>query len=221
MDSEQSKLRPVTPTSDSQDDSPPNWSGGFSWSYGSLLSSFDSAVSYDTDQGEEQRWRLQLPVHGAIALRRALKRGDDPFDIERQQRSQLHHECESKYGPLRDVDVVFKDVDWVAAVQPHSEAANVVDGEDLSPGSVLRADEMSIREHLARFGIDETNWRDHFVVDGEDKGKEQPDGADQAEEEEGPFDGLLEHYYYARRRSDVQAEAWLEENPFAGRPASA
>lgn len=177
------------------------------------VSTFSSLGSDDFDEDEEEeRWRLKLPIHGEIALRRAFKRGEDPFTIERQQRSNYVHEIESKYGPLKDVDIVFYDVDYTSENQPRSVMAKMIEGRPISPGALPTPGQMNIEEYCEAFGGDKKYINGLMVADEENDADPDEQGSVTA--------GLLEDYFYAGSFSAKLAEKGFEIDPFEGRPAS-
>lgn len=177
------------------------------------ISYYYSYISDDTDESEVEPWKLKLPIHGRIALRRAMKRGEDPFDVQREQRSRFVHECSDKHGPYKDVAVSFQDVDYGAPHQPRSEMARKIDGEPVSPGSVPKVHQMNIQEYSEAFGIDWQDLKEWMIVD--EGGNEEQ----QVEQQIHPSE-LLENYYYARQLSNPSAEGWFDVNPFEGCPES-
>lgn len=178
-----------------------------------VASSFSSDSSGYTDMTEEEHWHLKLPIHGEIALRRAFKRGEDPFTIEREQRSNYVHEIESKYGPLNDVEIVFFDVDYTAVNQPRSVIARMMEGEPISPGALPTPGQMSIAEYCEAFGVDKKYIAELMMADEVNIG-----GTDQQEPSSA---NLLAQHPHPRVYSEQSVEQTFELDPFKGRPASA
>lgn len=164
----------------------------------------DSDDMSDDSYEEEsvvRRWYLRLPIHGNVALRRAIQRGDDPFQIHRQQRSQLHHEMELRRGPLRNINTTFHSVDFGKGMQQRSRMSRILAGEPISPGSLPRPEQMSLSEFESVFGK---------VVMGDDW---EDTGAEELVQE--PFD-LLDYSYLPTLSAPVE-EGFFSEDPFNGR----
>ena len=92
------------------------------------------------EQLKNRPWRLELPIHGTIARRRALGREEDPADIAREQESRSQHEHACKFGPLADVNTSFREVDWIALSKHQSRMSSINGGEPVSPKTVTRVE---------------------------------------------------------------------------------
>lgn len=102
--------------------------------------------------GQPKAWQLKLPINGTIAKRRALKRGEDPADIEREQYSRFWHEHECRFGLLKDVDVTFRPVDWDSESRLGRRMERIDHGEPVSPKSKPRVEQMKPHEFEDAFG---------------------------------------------------------------------
>ncbi|KAF2482867.1 hypothetical protein BDY17DRAFT_136612 [Neohortaea acidophila] len=162
----------------------------------SIYSPITSASASFDDNTSEASWTLHLPIFGAIALRRAHQRAADPFQIQREQMSQLHHEIAEKTGPLRDTDVVFREVDWTGEGKGGGR-----DGEDMSPKSKLPTRGVTEQSDL-----------------GEEQAEEMMSSRND-EERGGSFD-LLDYTIVPRFSAPFEEGDFLID-PFKGHPWSA
>ena len=103
--------------------------------------------------------RLKLPIHGTIAMRRARQVGEDLTEVERQQRARFGHQDAVKYGPLRDVDTTFSEVNWGASTQHRSRMARINYGEPVSPKTKPRVEQMSLKEFNRAFGVEKLSHK--------------------------------------------------------------